>query len=80
MTPGVSILHSSVYNAQQRAEILRLALEILHYIQKSVVHVGLFNKADLDLIKIAQSILPMAISQINQDVRYKVAPTLRIGC
>lgn len=80
MTPGVSILLSLVYNAQQRAEILRLALEVLHYIQKPVVHVGLFNKADLDLIKIAQSILSMNVSQIDHDVRYKVAPTFRIGC
>lgn len=40
-----------------RKEYLRLALEILHYIQKPVVHVGLFNEADLDLIEIAQGIL-----------------------
>lgn len=62
ITPGVSILLSSVCNAQQQAEYLRLALEILHYIQKPVIHIGLFNEADLDLVKIAQSVLSMNVS------------------
>lgn len=51
------MLLSSVYSAQKREEHLRLALEILHYIQKPVVHIGLFNKANLDLVEIAQGVL-----------------------
>ena len=44
-----------------RAKFLRLALEILHYIQKPVVHIGLFNEADLYLVKVAQSVLSITL-------------------
>jgi hypothetical protein len=31
---------------------LRLALEVLHYIQESIIYIGLFDKLDLHLVKV----------------------------
>lgn len=36
---------------------LRLALKVLHDIEKSIIHIRLVDKLNLDLIKVAQSVL-----------------------
>lgn len=36
---------------------LRLAFEILHDIEESVVYIGLFRKLNFNLVQVAQSIL-----------------------
>lgn len=58
MTPGVSILEN-VRWILLRSEVpnSRLALEVFHYIQKSIVNIRLINEADLNLIQVAQSVL-----------------------
>ena len=36
---------------------LRLALEVLHDVEESIIHIWLVDKLDLDLVEVAQSIL-----------------------
>lgn len=37
--------------------IVRLALEVLHYIKEAVVDIGLVDKPHLDLVKVTERIL-----------------------
>jgi hypothetical protein len=61
MTPGVSILRP--FSFSQRVEGMghncysRLALEVLHNVKEPVIHIWLLRELDLDLVKIAESIL-----------------------
>lgn len=58
ITPGVSILQESGNIRTDRwGEYSRLALEVLHYVEESVIHIGLVDKAHLNLVKVAQRIL-----------------------
>ncbi len=61
MTPGVSILVECQPRQTQpgstRAVHLRLALEVLHDVEKAVVHVGLVVELHLHLVEVAEGIL-----------------------
>ena len=39
------------------ARCLRLTLEIFHYVKEPVVHIGLVNEPNFDLIQIAEGVL-----------------------
>lgn len=59
MTPGVSMLEQMMsFNVGMRMQgYLRLALEILHNVQKSIIDIRLVVELDLNLIQIGESIL-----------------------
>ena len=54
ITPGVSILEIKVSAAGLISLyfFLRMALEILHDVQKAIVHVGSVSKAGFDLVQV----------------------------
>ena len=61
MTPGVSMLRELLIEQHHvsgsRWGDVRLAFEVLHDIQKLIVHVRLMLKPNLDLVQVAQGIL-----------------------
>jgi hypothetical protein len=66
MTPGVSILSllshffSNIYYLfidDWNGKHVRLAFEVFHDIKKSIIHIWLICKLDLDLVKITQCVL-----------------------
>lgn len=58
MTPGVSILQKLAdADDDSEAEHIRLALEVLHDIQKAVIDIGLVVELHFDLVKVSESIL-----------------------
>lgn len=59
---------------------LRLALEILHYIQEPIIDVWLIDKSHLHLVQIAEGILFNMLATDPQMHGVWGKPTLRIGC
>ena len=51
ITPGVSILHFvNIVAFIRLLSHLRSALEVLHYVQETVVNIWMVGKLDLDLV------------------------------
>lgn len=87
MTPGVSILPRVSTPVRDSLGSLhpRLALEVLHDIEESVIDIWLLMKLDLDLVEVAQCILTNNEGQLQQPPEVprlvcQRAPTLSIGC
>lgn len=84
MTPGVSILRPFSYahdvkGRPRRSFNSRLTLEILHDVKEPVVHIRLFRELDLDLVKVAESVL--FEKDISTGVpREQLLTTLFCGC
>lgn len=59
MTPGVSILRvcQRLKVTKMHMRCIRLAFEIFHYVEESVINVRLVVKLHLDLVEIGESIL-----------------------
>lgn len=78
MTPGVSMLPivSNPGHVLRASWHLRLALEILHDVEESVVHIGLLRELDLNLVKIAQRIL---LEKWNQHLYLQEAAFTSLG-
>lgn len=59
MTPGVSILSvcQRLKVTKMHMSCIRLAFEIFHYVEKSIINVWLVVKLHLDLVEIGESIL-----------------------
>jgi hypothetical protein len=56
---GIDAAMCQNYRLQEGFERLysRLTLEVLHYIEKPIVDIGLLNEADLDLVEITERVL-----------------------
>ena len=67
MTPGVSILPrvSTLGQGSLGSLYPRLALEVFHDVEESVIHIWLLMKLDLDLVEVAQCILTKNKVSVN---------------
>ena len=83
MTPGVSILRRSISRRVQCApKNIRLTLEILHYIEESVVNIGLIVELDFNLIEIREGILfaKIIVSHCSKNVAEEMQSSVRYSC